>query len=61
MITQRKLWVNVRRKLAHKIDIAVGHVLLQRDQPHTCVLNTARVHQAALQALGKLGGVETQW
>lgn len=48
MITQGKLWADVRRKLVHKIQAAVGHVLVQQDSPHTCVLNIARGHQAVL-------------
>lgn len=31
MIRQRKLQANVRRELAHKIDAAVGRVLVQQD------------------------------
>lgn len=43
MITQR------HSGLAHQIAAAVGRVLAELHHPHRCVLNTARVQQAALQ------------
>lgn len=58
-MTQKTLWANARREFAHKIEQLV---MSQSSKIRlTRVINTASVLQSVLQALGKLGGVETQW